>query len=124
MDDSFETYLDDDDEENDDESMEEITTNVLEARTQHNDETGSSDCHDFVVTVSDNEENIDPIIVRCFILIRNKKKIAQKHIKRHSLRFLSLDATELTLLGIRFIHLRPTNAPIFDPKIATKFHSI
>lgn len=63
MDDSFEIYLDDDDDENDDESMEEITTNVLEARTQHNDETGSSDRHDFVVTVSDNEENIDPIVV-------------------------------------------------------------
>ncbi|RNA23003.1 hypothetical protein BpHYR1_015000, partial [Brachionus plicatilis] len=63
MDDSFEIYLDDDDDENDDESMEEITTNVLEARTQHNDETGSSDRHDFVVTGSDNEENIDPIVV-------------------------------------------------------------
>ncbi|RNA30211.1 hypothetical protein BpHYR1_000865 [Brachionus plicatilis] len=62
-DDSFEIYLDDDDDENDDESMEEITTNVLEARTQHNDETGSSDRHDFAVTVSDNEENIDPTVV-------------------------------------------------------------
>ncbi|RMZ96338.1 hypothetical protein BpHYR1_018019 [Brachionus plicatilis] len=41
----------------------ELVDSVADWKTQHNDETGSSDRHDFVVTVSDNEENIDPIVV-------------------------------------------------------------